>query len=582
MNRRRPIHDPVHGAIVPSRLEWALIESAPVQRLRGIQQLGLVDLAYPGAMHTRFEHSVGTMHMAGRLSSHLGLDEGDLIRARLSGLLHDIGHSAYSHAVEAVLSRNVDLQPLLDGVPASGHEQFTAHILATHPFGEEALALVEGAFGPPDVFFREIAGIVQGRPPLGWIVSGDLDADRMDFLLRDSHHAGVGLGLVDVDQIIQALTLQGGRPVLAGDGDYRFDLSLTAAESMLIARAHHYNALVHHPRVQSGRAMLLLALESVLGGLDRSEARRLVAHFFTRYNDSDLQRLLLDRGDAKVHALLERLRDGRVYPLAARFDHRTLPPGLRMALATISRNGHMSRLFQTGLDKMYPALAQISIGSGVPRGTRTTEGFLYDESALAAGLVKALTRQLTLSFFGDEPLEVDLPSVEALAKRLLSFVREESYQPIEGLMLLFYSLHRQLSQSYGERILVPRIRNITWIYRTISRLKEIGVGDASGLSGLYDYSFHDEYGFPYSERLFEDIQILVAMGMIYQDLRHYHKAGRWSQRYEYMLTSEGLAHSEPIAEAYSEEAAAVERYLRIETHNIPYDVVSLLGRRYLN
>jgi len=132
------------------------------------------------------------------------------------------------------------------------------------------------------------------------------------------------------------------------------------------------------------------------------------------------------------------------------------------------------------------------------------------------------------------------------------------------------------SETFGERILVPRIRNITWIYRTLNRLK-----DQPNLAGLYDYSFHSDFGFPYSERLFEDIQILVAMGMIYQDQRHYKLDGKWLQRYEYMLTAEGLAYSETIASSYGHEAEKVLAFLEIEKHTIPYDRVSLLLKRYI-
>jgi uncharacterized protein YwgA len=100
------------------------------------------------------------------------------------------------------------------------------------------------------------------------------------------------------------------------------------------------------------------------------------------------------------------------------------------------------------------------------------------------------------------------------------------------------------------------------------------------VGSLFDYSFHDLYGFPYSERLFEDIQILVAMGMVYQDQRHYELDGRWLQRYEYMLTAEGLSYAQSVADSYCQESRLVERLLRLEKHTIPYDMVSLLLKRY--
>jgi HD superfamily phosphohydrolase len=573
------IRDPVHGAMGIDELEHQLILSRPLQRLKGIRQLGLVDCVYPGAVHSRFEHSLGCMHMAGRMAEHLGLSVEEVRKVRLAGLLHDLGHSALSHAVEGVLSRNPDIQPVLEGKAVSRHEQFTRSIILEHPFGEEALRLARRDFGDPGQLFFEIAEIASGkRPPLGQIIMGDIDADRIDFLLRDSHHAGVSLGLVDTDQILQALTIKDERIVLVGQGDYVAEMSQTAAESMLIARAHHYNALIYHPRVQSLRAMLLAALERALQGMPPEEARSSIIQFFREYTDPDLLDFIKGRGDDACLGLLDRIKLGRALPLAARFDHRSLPPDIRMALSTISRHGRMRKLFEDSLGRKYGALVAVAMGSGVPRSMRTeARAFLYDDSALAAGLVRSLTRQISISFFTDDKPEISLQEMRCQAERLLSFIRSESSLPIDGLLLLFYALHRMLSESFGEKVLVPRIRNITWLYRTVARVKDLG---PSELSGLFDYSFHSDYGFPYSERLFEDIQILVASGMIYQDMRHYERDGQWLLRYEYMLTAEGIKYSETVCIAYERESDALARHLRQERHSIPYDVVSLNLRSY--
>ena len=578
-NELRTLRDPVHGAIQMDELEWLLIRSKPMQRLRGIKQLGLVEAVYPGANHTRFEHSLGTMFVAGLMAEHLGLCAEEVRKVRIAGLLHDLGHSALSHAVEGVLSRNPDIQPFLGSGRATRHEEFTHEIITAHPFGEAAVRVAERDFGNADMFFQEVAEIASGaRPPLGQIIVGDMDADRIDFLLRDSLHSGVSLGLVDTDQILQSLTICNGRITLAGDGDYRAEMSQTAAESMLIARAHHYNALIYHPTVQSIRAMLLTALENALARMEADDARSRIVLFFREYTDPDLLRFIWDKGSDRSRELLQRIKYGQELPLAARFDHRSLAPDIRMALSTISRHGRMRKLFEDSLGKKYGALVNITVGSGVPRSMRTeANGFLYDESALAAGLVKSLTRQIAISFFSDGPTEVSLQEVREQATKLLSFIRAESYLPIDGLLLLFYTLHHMLSETYGQKILVPRIRNITWLYRTVARLKDLG---PAGLSGLFDYSIHSEYGFPYSERLFEDIQILVAMGMIYQDQRHYEGNGQWRQRYEYMLTAEGIKYAKEVAGSYSKEAEQLQIRLLQEKHTIPYDVVSLYLKRY--
>ena len=119
------------------------------------------------------------------------------------------------------------------------------------------------------------------------------------------------MGLVDTDQILQALTINSGRIVLAGQGDYRAEMSQTAAESMLIARAHHYNALIYHPAVQSIRAMLLAALERALRNMDADEAKNSIVLFFKEYTDPDLLDFIRQRGDRTSRDLLTRIKYGQ-------------------------------------------------------------------------------------------------------------------------------------------------------------------------------------------------------------------------------------------------------------------------------
>jgi uncharacterized protein YwgA len=122
---------------------------------------------------------------------------------------------------------------------------------------------------------------------------------------------------------------------------------------------------------------------------------------------------------------------------------------------------------------------------------------------------------------------------------------------------------------------MPRLRNIAKIYWLVKEL-----GKIEKLRNLFDYRFHSRYGFPYSDRLFEDIQLLVAMGMIDEDLRYFEKRGRWQQRYEYVLTSDGLEYAKLFSPAYHNELKIIEDYLIINKHSIPRDIVSIAKSRY--
>ena len=183
-DKKKFIRDSVYGDIRLNEFEVRIMDMPQFQRLRRIKQLGLISLIYPGATHTRFEHSVATMNHGSKLAEELGLtnDEIELIRA--SGLLHDIGHGPFSHVSEGVLS--------------FPHEELTKYVVTETSMRD----LLEEKF---DV--NEIVDIVNGKGDLGPIVSGELDVDRMDYLLRDSHNTGVTYGKIDYERLISNLKL---------------------------------------------------------------------------------------------------------------------------------------------------------------------------------------------------------------------------------------------------------------------------------------------------------------------------------------------------------------------------------------
>jgi len=592
------IIDPIYGRVDLSELEHIIINTPEMARLRRIQQLGLADLAFPGANHTRFEHSVGPMFIADKIAKALGLSGEDIIKVRLAALLHDIGHSALSHVVESVLKRNPAYQPVTGGKKLKSHEMFSRHIISNSLHTKPEIASSVNDAAP---FFEEVARMATGdidalpHPYLGQIISNDIDADRIDFLLRDSYHTGVSLGLVDVDQIVGSLSLSEGRLVLGGNASFDEDMAMTAAESMLIARAHHYSAIIHNPVTQGARVMLLHALENALRRHEHAgnDVRAAVALFFTSYNDGDLLNFIEANGDESAKKLTLNIRNGSICNAVSRFTHKNLNPKTRMALSTIARNGVAKKMFEDELAKRFskqygaPVLVDLDVASGIPKSTRVKlgneEGFFYDESALANGLVRAISRQISLCVFSRTEDDSTLShashdfliGIEGLSPSLLHFIRNDNYLPIEGLLLIFYSAHRLFSSQGEGRITMPRLRNIAKIYYLVREL-----GKIEKLRNLMDYKFHNRYGFPYSDKLFEDIQLLVAMGMADEDLRYFENKGRWKQRYEYVLTNDGVEYAELIAPAYQNELNIIEDYLILNKHSIPRDMVSVASGRF--
>ena len=209
------IRDSVHGNLPLNDFEIKVLDSPEVQRLRRIKQLGFISLIYPGANHSRFEHSIGTMFLGSKLAEHLELSNYNKELVRISAMLHDIGHGPFSHVSEAVLDVN--------------HEKLTGEIIKKTSLKD----IISEKFD-----INEVIKIINGEGALGPIISGELDVDRMDYLIRDSHYTGVAYGIIDVERIISNMKL---------DQDLYLDIKgVQAAESALVARYQMYPSVYQH------------------------------------------------------------------------------------------------------------------------------------------------------------------------------------------------------------------------------------------------------------------------------------------------------------------------------------------------
>jgi len=182
------IKDPVHGYVEVDDPLLPLLDSPVMQRLRAVRQLGFSYLVYPGANHTRFEHSLGTMHLAGLMARQLRLPADEALLVKTAGLLHDIGHGPFSHAIE----------PFMEEYTGRGHHQIREVLVGTGTWD----LISEAGIDP-----GAVCALIEGDHPLGGIIHGDLDVDRMDYLLRDAHYTGVPYGTVDAHRLIHSVML---------------------------------------------------------------------------------------------------------------------------------------------------------------------------------------------------------------------------------------------------------------------------------------------------------------------------------------------------------------------------------------
>lgn len=263
------IRDPIHGTIQLSKDEIALVDHRAFQRLRMIKQLGFADLAFPGATHTRYAHGLGTMHIASRmfdvLSKDYALGASDRTRlektVRLAAIFHDLGHAPLSHTTEGFMppAAELGLGDWFFGPRdrLANHEDYTLKIVTDSPltallerhassYGvepDDIALLVAGRAPSKSMRSRFVVGGVDWFPALRQCVSSELDADRMDYLLRDSYFAGVPYGRYDHEWLLENLL-----PVEL-DGAVSLGLNARASfgfEDYLLSRYHMFMSVYFH------------------------------------------------------------------------------------------------------------------------------------------------------------------------------------------------------------------------------------------------------------------------------------------------------------------------------------------------
>jgi HD superfamily phosphohydrolase len=240
------IKDPVHGYVYITKAEKDIIDSYPMQRLRRLRQLAGSEYVYPGANHTRFEHCVGVMYLAGKVVENPNVsrvvtdEEIDLVR--IAGLLHDVGHGPFSHVFEQLLIKNLK----------KTHEDITSWIIEK---GELSDKIAKIGYKPEEVAKLAVGKLHKpGKAFLDQIISSAVDVDKQDFIVRDTFHTGAEYGFIDVFRLIHALD------VLGEDLAVEFG-ALSALEAFIIARIESFKSIYFHRVGRAAQIMLAMAME---------------------------------------------------------------------------------------------------------------------------------------------------------------------------------------------------------------------------------------------------------------------------------------------------------------------------------
>ena len=256
-NHSKTIRDSIHGNIKIGGVFLDLLGAPEIQRLHNVKQLGLAHLVFPGAHHTRLEHSLGAYNMALKASEMLNLDESESELVTCAALLHDIGHGPFSHTLESILRDSLDVN----------HVDLTERLL----FGEYEIfdsrekefissPSVHEILSKNNINQRYVADIIKGKmleyPYLSQLLDSAIDVDQLDYLIRDAYYTGVAYGMIDIERFIQTLVINDDRLAIARKG-------VGVVENILMARTLMYSSVYFHKTVRIAELMLSKSIEMI-------------------------------------------------------------------------------------------------------------------------------------------------------------------------------------------------------------------------------------------------------------------------------------------------------------------------------
>ncbi|MEE9440833.1 MAG: HD domain-containing protein [Candidatus Thermoplasmatota archaeon] len=251
------VRDPIHGNIKLKDSIAELLESPEVQRLYNIKQLGFAHLVFPGAHHTRLEHSLGAYHIASQISETLNIEDDKRDVVACAALLHDIGHGPFSHTLESLLLEKfgVDHVDLTEELIFGEYEIFESN---EKDFIQSES--VHQILSNNDIDKKEIINIIRGKTYkklyLSQILNSTIDVDQLDYLIRDAYYTGVSYGMIDIERLLQTLVIHEDTLAIKRKG-------VGVVENILMARGLMYSSVYFHKTVRIAELMLSKAIEVI-------------------------------------------------------------------------------------------------------------------------------------------------------------------------------------------------------------------------------------------------------------------------------------------------------------------------------
>jgi uncharacterized protein len=393
MNKRKIINDPVYGFInITSELIYDLIEHPYFQRLRRVKQLGMAELVYPGALHTRFHHALGAMHLMNEAISSLRnkghqISDEECEAAQIAILLHDVGHGPFSHVLEHLILSHVPHEQISFLIMKELNQQFNGRLSL-------AVKMFTGEYHRN--FFNQL-------------ISSQLDVDRMDYLNRDSFFTGVKEGFIGAERILKMLDVVDNQLVVEQKGIY-------SVENFLTARRLMYWQVYLHKTSISAEAMLTQivrrARELIKNGIEvftpdylgiflRNEVTfeefksdKTYLDAFTKMDDNDIWtciKIWTTHSDYLLSSICQKLLDRKLYKIMISDQ-----PFEESFLEKIQKDF----LAQEGIN-------EDNLSYFVVQGTITNEAYLSEKQA-----INILTKNKKIVDIAEAS---DLPTIKALS-----------------------------------------------------------------------------------------------------------------------------------------------------------------------
>jgi len=410
---RKLVRDPLYGFVGLTTSEDRILNTFAMQRLARIKQLAHAYIVYPSAVHNRLEHALGTLSIAGRMCDQLSVTKRDKQIVRAAALIHDVGHGPYSHLFEEPM-RFVNGEDF-------NHENVTKLIAEHDPSMRRALGKIR----------EEVLNVLSGDSFLSDIVSSSLDADKMDYLRRDSYHTGVAYGIFDLERVVRSVCR-----IHETDRDYVAieEKGMEALESYRLARySMHTQVYEHHARLIADDMFVRAVIGGIQSGtlskeyFDASNADKFVPKFM-ELDDNSIEHYIMEHSTDQSGALIEDIRSRRLLKRAyvLPLTQEKVPNPLRR-----------EKLINMTKDKVQEAERKISVEAKVEPGRvivhlQSITIKLYEKFEESIGKkekpILILRRDGSVSSLDESPISASLTPI----RRLFVFCPERKVNAVKS------------------------------------------------------------------------------------------------------------------------------------------------------